>query len=262
MELPLYQVDAFASKVFEGNPAAVCPLEEWLDDSLLQAIAMENNLSETAFFVKRENDYELRWFTPLAEVDLCGHATLATAFVLKTLLKESSNFFIFQSKSGPLSVSFKDGLYTLDFPTRAGEKLADIAKDLKNANVGNPIEAYQARELMLVYRTEAEVLSLSPDMKELAKLSSLGVIATAPGGKYDFVSRAFFPKIGIDEDPVTGSAHCTTIPYWANALGKNTLKARQVSFRGGDVYCELLGDRCLIGGHAVLYKEGRIILPD
>ncbi|MFN7651422.1 MAG: PhzF family phenazine biosynthesis protein [Acidobacteriota bacterium] len=255
MRLPLYQVDAFTSKLFSGNPAAICPLECWLPDSVLQHIAAENNLAETAFFVKEPEGYRLRWFTPTVEVDLCGHATLAAAFVLLECLGLPADHVTFQSRSGPLTVHRQAYLYTLDFPSRPGAPVPVTAA--LSAALGAPPEAaYEARDLLCVFPTEADVAALSPDMKALAALPHFAFIATAPGRHCDFVSRFFAPAQGIDEDPVTGSAHCTLTPYWAARLSKPALSARQISARGGDLLVELAGDRVKISGRCVLYLEG------
>lgn len=255
MRLPLYQVDAFTSKLFSGNPAAVCPLECWLPDKVLQQIAAENNLAETAFFVKEPGGYHLRWFTPSVEVDLCGHATLAAAFVLLECLGLPADNVTFQSRSGPLTVHRQAYLYTLDFPARPGTEVP--VTDALAAALGRaPEAAFQARDLLCIFPSEADVAALQPDMKALAALPYFAVIASAPGHHCDFVSRFFAPAQGIDEDPVTGSAHCTLTPYWAVRLGKSAMNARQISARGGDLLVEMAGDRVKISGRAVLYLEG------
>ncbi|TWA82534.1 PhzF family phenazine biosynthesis protein [Azospirillum brasilense] len=264
MRLPLYQVDAFADAVFAGNPAAVVPLEDWLPDATLQAIAAENNLAETAFLVRRGDGYEIRWFTPTVEVDLCGHATLASAFVIATMLEWGCPRIDFATReAGTLSVTRNGDLYTLDFPSRPPEPLAGPPAGLLDALGGPPPTALlKARDLVVVYDDEATVRALTPDMSALARLEDFyAVIVTAPGGGgVDFVSRFFAPAQGIPEDPVTGSAHCTLIPYWARRLGKERLKARQVSARGGSLSCELVGDRVKIAGKAVLYMDGAIYI--
>lgn len=255
MRLPLYQVDAFTSKLFGGNPAAICPLECWLPDSLLQSIAAENNIAETAFFVKEADGYRIRWFTPAVEVDLCGHATLAAAYVLLECLGLPADHITFNSRSGPLTVHRQAYLYTLDFPSRPGASVP--ISDALSAALGRaPEAAYQARDLLCVFPSEADVAALRPDMKALAALPHFAIIATAPGHHCDFVSRFFAPAQGIDEDPVTGSAHCTLTPYWAARLNKPQLSAKQISTRGGDLLVELAGDRVKISGRAVLYLEG------
>ncbi|RZL44275.1 MAG: PhzF family phenazine biosynthesis protein [Pedobacter sp.] len=259
MKLPIYQVDAFTDKLFGGNPAAIVPLTEWLPAPEMQKIAAENNLAETAFFITEGDHYELRWFTPEFEIDLCGHATLATAHILFTALgyhKETIHFHT--QKAGTLTVSKTDDLYTLDFPSRPATS-CKIPDGLIEAIGGpSPIEVLSSRDIMLVYETEAEVLALKPDFAALAKIDSMGIIATAKGDYSDFVSRFFIPAAGINEDPVTGSAHCNLIPYWAEKLGKNKLHAFQISSRRGELWCELKGDRVLMSGKAVTYLKGEI----
>ena len=260
MELSLYQVDAFTDKVFGGNPAAVCPLESWLPDKILQAIAQENNLAETAYFVKTGDRYHLRWFTPAVEMDLCGHATLASAFVSFQELGEQSDTVYFDTKSGELKVKREDDLLKMDFPSRPPLQVK-VDEGLAPALGGKPREILAARDYFTVYGSEEEVLSLQPDTSALLKLDKATFIVTARGNNCDFVSRFFAPAYGVPEDPVTGSAHCTLIPYWAEKLGKNTLHARQVSARGGELFCRLLGDRVEIAGRAVLYLKGSIWVP-
>lgn len=257
MTLQQYQVDAFASRVFEGNPAAVCPLESWLDDTLLQAIAMENNLSETAYFVPVDNGFELRWFTPAAEVDLCGHATLAAAHVLYTELGHGADSIRFATRSGELSVRRDGDWYVLDFPAIVARPCAPPA-GLAEALGRAPIEVLAADDLLAVFASEAELLALEPDQALLARLDCRGVIVTAPGQKHDFVSRFFAPRVGVPEDPVTGSAHCKLVPYWAQRLGKTRMNARQVSRRGGELQVELRGDRVQMAGRAVLFMVAEI----
>jgi len=257
MKLPLFQVDAFTSRVFAGNPAAVCPLREWLEDATLQGIAAENNLSETAFFVGHSGEYALRWFTPKAEVDLCGHATLATAHVILRHLEPGLRELRFSSESGPLVVRPDGDRICLDFPTRSPER-CDPVPGLAEALGTDPLETWASRDVMAVLGSEAEVRALRPDMARLSALDRFGFAVTAPGDTADFVSRFFAPNLGVPEDPVTGSAHCTLIPYWAERLGKTRLLARQVSARGGELVCELLGPRVSIAGQAVTYLEGTI----
>ena len=259
MKLPIYQVDAFTSRVFAGNPAAVCPLDAWLPDDQMQSIAAENNLSETAYFVKEDSGYRIRWFTPGVEVDLCGHATLASAWVLFNRLGHAGDSLSFLSKSGSLTVSRHGELLTLDFPARPPKPI-EGSDELVAALGGDPLEFHVARDTMVVYAGEDEVRALRPDFKKLAQLDAWAVIVTASGNDCDFVSRFFAPAKGIDEDPVTGSAHCTLIPFWARRYGKNQLHARQVSRRGGELFCELAGDRVKISGHAALFLEGSIYL--
>ena len=263
-EFPIYQVDAFASKVFAGNPAAVCPLDAWLPDDVMQAIALENNLSETAFLVQRGPGaegggavYDLRWFTPVHEVDLCGHATLASAYVVANHLDGGANEVRFHTRSGLLTVTREGEVYTLDFPVLPPRRIDDdpaVAEALGAA----PRELWDQMDMMAVFGSEAEVAALTPDMTKVAALDTRGVIATAPGDRCDFVSRFFAPRAGIPEDPVTGSAHCISTPYWAGRLGKNKLSARQISARGGALEVELRGERVRISGRVAPYLEGRI----
>jgi len=258
MNLTIYQVDAFTKEVFKGNPAAICPLEEWLDADLMQRIALENNLSETAFFVKTGDVYEIRWFTPTFEIDLCGHATLASAFVIFEILKLEESIINFHShKSGALSVEKNADVLTLDFPSRP-VSLAEAPKGLIEAIGKLPKEILKARDYFLVYENEQEVLDINPNFSKLLEIDAHGFIVTAKGETSDFVSRFFAPEVGVFEDPVTGSSHCNLIPYWAEKLGKNELFGRQISQRGGELFCELKGDRVKIGGNAVLYLKGEI----
>ena len=257
MELTLYQVDAFSGRPFSGNPAAVCPLESWLDTRLMQQIAQENNLSETAFFVPEGEEFGLRWFTPEMEVDLCGHATLASAYVLFEHLEPSLNKVIFSTRSGRLEVKQEDDLLVMDFPSRPPE-VAAIEAGLVPALGVEPEIILKSRDYLVVYQSEQQVRELQPDFMRLSELDCLGVIVTAPGESVDFVSRFFAPGAGIPEDPVTGSAHCTLIPYWSERLDKTKLQARQLSARGGELFCEHHGDRVNIAGKAVLYLIGKI----
>jgi PhzF family phenazine biosynthesis protein len=258
--LPLYQVDAFTSRTFGGNPAAVCPLEHWLDDERMQAIAAENNVAETAFFVGNGNGYDLRWMTPKCEVDLCGHATLASAYIIFRFFEPDSHSVSFQTKSGELIVRRDGDLLTLDFPARPPERL-ELLPELTDALGSAPAELWSARDYMAVYPAEDEVRRLAPDMARIAALDRFAVIVTAPGtGDTDFVSRFFAPAKGIPEDPVTGSAHCTLVPYWAQRLGKPKLHAKQISERQGELFCEDRGTRVWISGRAVLFFEGRLHL--
>lgn len=259
MEIDVYQVDAFTSSVFGGNPAMVCPLREWLPDDTLQAIAMENNLSETAFFVPDGDGFRLRWFTPAVEVDLCGHATLASAWVLFELLEPGREEVTFATASGDLTVTRQGSRLALDFPARAPEPV-EPCPGLIEALGEEPVEVLAARDYLVVYDHEDKVRMLEPDMRALKDIDRFAVIVTAPGRRHDFVSRFFAPAKGVDEDPVTGSAHCTLIPYWAQKLGRNPLRARQVSLRGGELHCEHRGDRVTIAGEAALFLKGRIIL--
>ncbi|NQV82462.1 MAG: PhzF family phenazine biosynthesis protein [Rhodospirillales bacterium] len=255
--LPIYQIDAFTDRVFGGNPAAVCPLGEWLADAVMQAAAVENNLSETAFFVSRDDgDFDIRWFTPGGEIDLAGHPTLATAWLILNRLDPSRSMVRFHTKLGDVLEVAGDGdLLVMDFPARPPEPVEN-GQNIGVALGAGPLEVLASRDLMAVFETEDQVLGLTPDMAKVAALDFFGVIATAPGRDCDFVSRFFAPKHGIPEDPVTGSAHCTLIPYWAGRLGKDTLHARQISARGGELFCENSGARVKIAGRAVLYMEG------
>ncbi|MGD8443279.1 MAG: PhzF family phenazine biosynthesis protein [Desulfobacterales bacterium] len=257
MELTLYQIDAFTDQVFKGNPAAVCPLESWLSDSDLQAIAAENNLSETAFYIPLVSGFHLRWFTPKAEVDLCGHATLATAFVIFNLLNYADDTIYFETKSGELTVTKKNDRLVMDFPSQPAKPCATphlLIEGLGKA----PIEVLSSEDYMAVFGTEEDVMALKPNFDALNKLDLRGVVVTAEGKEVDFVSRFFAPRYGINEDPVTGSAHCSLTPYWADKLNKTILSARQVSERTGYIECELKGNRVLLSGKAVKYMEGKI----
>jgi PhzF family phenazine biosynthesis protein len=259
MQIPIFQVDAFASRLFAGNPAAVCPLEEWLPDGTLQSIAVENNLSETAFFVRSGNRYQLRWFTPGCEIDLCGHATLATAYVLFQELNLPGDRVSFDTKSGELTV-YRDGdLFRLDFPSRPPLP-TEVIPSLVPALGGQPLEVLAARDYLVRYASEAELAALTPDMNALLNIDRFAVIVTAPGTDCDFVSRFFAPAKGVPEDPVTGSAHSTLIPYWAERLGKTKLHARQISRRGGELFCEWLVDRVTMAGRGALFLRGTIYL--
>ncbi|HEX8656029.1 MAG TPA: PhzF family phenazine biosynthesis protein [Hymenobacter sp.] len=263
-----FHVDAFAQRPFAGNPAGVCPLSAELPAELMQQIAAENNLAETAFIVPRAGsatEYDIRWFTPTVEIDLCGHATLAAAHVLFAHLDYSGAKVVFHSQSGPLQVSREaDGRLTLDFPARPPQPLVPHPLGLADGLRATPVHVLAARDLLAVFNTEAEVRALSPDFAAIAALDYVGVIATAPGSAaegIDFVSRFFAPRVGVPEDPVTGSAHSTLIPYWAEKLGKPALRARQVSPRGGDLWCRLReGDRVDISGYAVTYAAGELML--
>jgi predicted PhzF superfamily epimerase YddE/YHI9 len=263
MRLPIYQVDAFTEKLFGGNPAAVCPLEEWLPDATMQAIAAENNLAETAFFVHKDgggDDYLLRWFTPTVEVDLCGHATLASAHVVFSFLQPGRDSVGFRTlKAGTLTVQKRGDLLVMDFPARPAEPVTP-PPGLIAALGGKPREVLKARDHMLVYDSATEVSALKPDFAALGRIADCwAAMATAPGENgVDFVSRFFGPRQGIDEDPATGSSHCTLVPYWAKRLGKTELQARQLSRRVGTLTCAFNGDRVSIGGRAVLYLEGQI----
>ena len=260
MKITLYQVDAFADAVFKGNPAAVCPLDAWLADALMQAIAVENNLSETAFFVATKDGYDLRWFTPAAEVDLCGHATLATAHVVFEHIDPNTGDVAFDTRSGRLSVTRgSDGLLAMDFPAQPGGEIA-VGEEIIAGLGAEPSILYGGEDFMAVFERQSQISAIEPDFTALKQFERRGVIITAPGDEVDFVSRFFAPKYDIPEDPVTGSAHCMLTPYWAERLGKNPLRARQISPRGGDLTCELLGDRVRISGRASEYMRGEITL--
>jgi PhzF family phenazine biosynthesis protein len=260
MQLAIYQVDAFTDRLFGGNPAAVIPLKEWLPDTLLQKIALENNLSETAFFVPENDGFHIRWFTPAVEVALCGHATLATAFVIFNLLKYPTDIIIFDSLSGILKVRKEGKLLELDFPAQGAESI--VAPEALVAGIGKqPVEVYTAGEdYLLVYNSQKDIENITPDFGVLKKIQTRGIIVTARAStkKLDFVSRFFAPAVGIDEDPVTGSAYTKLVPYWAGKLGKNEFKSEQISSRKGSLTCKLTGDRVLIAGQGKLYMKGRI----
>ncbi|MBZ0172959.1 MAG: PhzF family phenazine biosynthesis protein [Phycisphaerales bacterium] len=259
--MKIFQIDAFTSRLFAGNPAAVVPMEVWAPDDKLQSVAAENNLSETAFFVKRAegSDYHLRWFTPTTEVKLCGHATLASAHVLFEHLGHAGDTITFSTEQSGNLIASRDGdTIVLDFPARPFEP-AEITTPLVRALGRQPVEVYtSAGSLLCVFESKKDVHDIEPDYEELAELDALGVMATAPGVSHDFVSRFFAPRAGVNEDPVTGSAHCTLAPYWANKTGKKRLTARQVSKRGGEMVCEVKGDRVRLIGKAVTYLEGTI----
>ena len=257
MRTPIFQVDAFANRLFAGNPAAVMPLERFPSDEVMQAIAAENNLAETAFLVPEGDDYRLRWFTPAVEVPLCGHATLASAAVVMERLQPGRTSVMFHSASGPLTVTRKIGGYVMDFPARPSERISTPAGMAEALGVV-PLEVHvNSFNYMAVMKSEQSVRSLDPDMPGIARLNRSGVIVTAAGdGRYDFVSRYFAPAKGIPEDPVTGSAHCTLVPYWAQRLGKTSFQAFQASRRGGEVGCRLHGERVELEGACVFYLEG------
>jgi PhzF family phenazine biosynthesis protein len=261
MKIPIYQVDAFTSEVFAGNPAAVCMLGAWIDDKRLQSIAAENNLSETAFLVRNDDGFDLRWFTPVTEVALCGHATLASAFVLFACQQWSTDSIRFQTRrSGQLAVTRRGDLLEMDFPARPACARTPPA-GLQEALGVTPENVFgSAEDLMVVLDSENAVRAVQPDFGVLDRVKCRGTIITARGDRSDFVSRFFAPRVGIQEDPVTGSAHCVLIPYWATVLGKNDLHAYQVSKRGGELFCTQAGERVKISGKAVLYLEGTITL--
>lgn len=257
MKLPIFQVDAFAERVFCGNPAAVVVMPEWLPDATLLGIARENNYSETAFVLPRGGAFDLRWFTPELEMDLCGHATLASGYVVLQHGYTSSDRAIFNSKAGELAVTRERDLLAMDFPARA-PRPRPIDAAVAEALGAVPDELHESRDFLAVFRSQAEVEALHPDLSAVAKLDTFAVIATAPGDSCDFVSRFFAPGAGVPEDPVTGSAHCTLVPYWSERLGKPKLYARQVSKRGGQLWCEHLGERVVLAGRVVEYLRGEI----
>jgi PhzF family phenazine biosynthesis protein len=260
MKITMYQVDAFTDRVFGGNPAAVCFLETWLSEATMQAIATENNLSETAFLVKAGSDYGLRWFTPEEEIDLCGHATLASAFLIFKFRETDRESVSFQTKSGLLTVKRSGELLTMDFPSRPVTPVTDCDMDFLAQALGiKPREVWKSRDLFLVYEDESQIRAIRPDFKLLNQIRDfMGVIVTAPGREVDFVSRFFAVNCGIPEDPVTGSSHCNLIPYWSERLKKNELHALQLSRRGGELFCKDQGERVEISGHATLYLIGEI----
>jgi PhzF family phenazine biosynthesis protein len=261
-EIPIYQIDAFASRVFAGNPAAVCPLEAWLPDDVLQSIATENNLSETAYLLARDDgDYDLRWFTPTVEVDLCGHATLASAYVIDRELEPGRGHMRFHTRSGPLEVAREGDVYAMDFPSHPPRPVApDVARAVADALGSQPQEVHQAKSFLALLADQAAVLAAEPDLARVKDLPGDGLIVTAPGDECDFVSRYFAPHAGIPEDPVTGSAHCRLTPFWARRLDKARLSARQVSRRGGELEVEDRGERVKIAGRCAAYMSGRITL--
>ena len=263
MKTPIYQVDAFTDRLFGGNPAAICPLETWLPDELMQKIAAENNLAETAFFVPDGDGFMLRWFTPELEIDLCGHATLASAHLLFTELGFAGDMITFKTKvAGELIVTKNNGVYTMDFPSRPPQncEVPDILLEALGGDV-SPSIIQKARDYFVVYEHEAAIINLKPDFRLMEKIDVIGIIVTAPGEESDFVSRFFAPSCSVPEDPVTGSAHCTLIPYWAKRLGKNSMHAYQLSARKGELWCENNGDRVKISGQAVTFLRGEIYIP-
>ncbi|RDD61484.1 PhzF family phenazine biosynthesis protein [Ferruginivarius sediminum] len=263
MTIRFFQVDAFAERLFSGNPAGVCPLDEWLPDQTMQAIAAENNLAETAFFVPSRDadaDYDLRWFTPTVEMDLCGHATLATAYVLAEQFGDDKPVIRFSSMSGPLAVAREGERFVLDFPAAPPRRVAE-PQSYADALGAAPADVWRGGDFALaVYADQTAVADLRPDLEKVAALPDGAVVATAEGEAHDFVSRCFVPKAGIPEDPVTGSAHCALIPYWAARLGKAEMTARQISARGGELHCRLDENRVKIGGRCALYLEGRLLI--
>ena len=261
MELPLYQIDAFTNKLFAGNAAGVVPLEGPLPEATMQAIALENNVAETAFFYPEGEGYRLRWFSPTTEIPLCGHATVATAYVITEYLERGKHAMSFETKSGRLGVERKGDIFVLDFPARQ-IKPAN-APQVGEALGKKPAELIESHSFLAIYDSWDDVAALQPDFAKMAKLDHFGVIASAPGRDgVDYVSRFFAPKAGIPEDPATGSAQCVLMPYWAKRLGRTRLVSRQISSRGGDFTCELAGDRVKIGGGAVCYLKGSISVAD
>lgn len=255
----LYQVDAFTNRLFGGNPAAVIPLDAWINDALMQQIAAENNLAETVFFVPKDEGYHIRWFTPELEIDLCGHATLASAFILYEYLGYSKPQLVFYSKSGELVITRVADKYQLNFPSRMPVRLSDYPGQLlPGLGISDPLGVYKSRDYVVEVATEKEVLNLNIDISLLNQIDVIGIIVTAPGSDCDFVSRFFAPNCGIPEDPVTGSAHSTLIPFWSEKLGKSTLHAKQVSKRGGELWCENIGERVTMSGNCVFYMKGEI----
>ncbi len=257
----IFQVDAFSNKIFGGNPAAVCPLDKWLEDELMQNIAMENNLSETAFFVKEGNQFELRWFTPTIEVDLCGHATLASAHVIFSTEYPNDEITFFSPRSGILKVRKEGDLYTLNFPTDQLKKVPVPQPVIEGLKLQSIIEVFKGKtDYMVVVENQSQIENLNPDFKQLSQLDARGIIVTAPGDQVDFVSRCFFPQVGVDEDPTTGSAHTTMTPYWAKKLNKTQMDAIQLSKRKGFLQCKYLEERVEISGHAKTYLTGEITI--
>lgn len=261
MKLTLYQVDAFADEVFRGNPAAVVPLESWIDEGLMQSVAAENNLAETVYFVKTDAGYHIRWFTPEYEIDLCGHATLASAYVIKNFLEPHIREINFTTqKAGALKAYAADGLYTLDFPARMPQS-CDVPENLlASVGITDAVEVLRSRDYFIVLPNEDAVRNVEPDYTLMKGIDTVGVIVTAPGKEADAVSRCFYPGAGVPEDPVTGSAHCNVVPYWSGKLSKTKLFCRQLSPRGGNLHCELRGDRVMMSGGCVLFLKGEIYL--
>lgn len=259
MKLNIFQVDAFAKNLFEGNPAAVCPLDKWLPDAMLQNIASENNLAETAFYIKNENGFHIRWFTPNTEVNLCGHATLASAHVLFEEKSFQGHEIVFDSRGGKLKVRKENNFLILDFPADKMKKVSVSTQLIAALGSAPPLESYEGREdFMLVYGTQEQIERIKPDFRKLAEVDTRGVIVTAKGNDCDFVSRFFAPAFAIDEDPATGSTHTSLTPYWSERLGKTELTAIQLSQRKGYLKCKNLGERIEIGGEAKLYLRGEI----
>lgn len=258
---PIYQIDAFASHLFSGNPAAVCPLDAWLDDTIMQSIAKENNLSETAFIVPQKGQYQIRWFTPNQEVALCGHATLASAFVLFELLEHPHEEITFNSQSGALHVKKDGALLQMDFPALPYRKIIPAPELLAAINV-SPVEVYESTfDLLFICHHEHDVQKAKLDLNAIAKLQHRGIILSALASNTDIYSRCFYPGCDVPEDPVTGSAHCVIAPYWSERLGKTKIHAKQGGVRQGDIMCEVVSDRVLLSGECQLYLEGFISIP-
>jgi PhzF family phenazine biosynthesis protein len=254
-----YVVDAFTDQLFKGNPAGVCLLEKWIDEERMQLIAFENNLAETAFLVKKGSEYELRWFTPECEIDLCGHATLASGHIILNVVEPARSEVLFHSKSGALIVKKSGDMLLMDFPARKPVP-TEIPADLDKALGAEILEAHLSRDLLVVVKNELDVAGLDPNFELLKNFKFFGIIVTAKGISCDFVSRYFAPSVGVPEDPVTGSSHSTLIPFWSERLGKTEMQAKQLSKRGGSLYCRNCGDRVVIGGKAVQYLSGEIIV--
>ncbi len=261
MRLPIFQVDAFAEGPFTGNPAAVMPLEAWLPEDQMQAIAEENNLSETAFVVREPGGWHIRWFTTVTEVDLCGHATLAAASVILTELEPAATELTFQSRSGPLGVCREGRGFRLDFPARPGRPAPELQEVVAERLGFQPVEVRLSRDLLIILEEESQVRDHRPDFEALRSLPGMGKLISAPGTTVDCVSRCFFPGDGVPEDPVTGSAHCTIVPYWASRLGRSEIRAYQASPRGGHLACRWIGDRVHLVGSAFRVLEGHFLLP-
>jgi PhzF family phenazine biosynthesis protein len=261
MQLPIFQVDAFTDKIFGGNPAAVCPLKNWLPDDIMQKIALENSVAETVFFIPMNDGFEIRWFTPEIEMDLCGHATLAAAHVISTHMNSQLSSLKFYSKSGILNVTAENEFLTMDFPSRRPEPV-DVPEIILDAIQVEPIEVLKSRDYLLVFKTEEIIRSMNPKQSILNQINvdPGGIVVTAKGDEVDFVSRFFTPQASIFEDPVTGSAHCSLIPYWSQKIGKKSMCALQLSSRIGKLNCKDLGERVLISGKAVTYLEGRVFI--
>ncbi len=260
-KIKIYQVDAFANKLFSGNPAAVCPLDDWLPDETMQSIALENNLSETAFFTKDKDKFFLRWFTPKVEIDLCGHATLAAAHIIYTEMNYQDDNIEFNIKSGDvLNVHRDQYKLSMNFPAYEPISMEQNFNELYDALGVRPSLFLHCNYGLAVFRNEEEIIQITPKFNSLEKLRYNGIIVTAPGNDVDFVSRFFGPKLGIPEDPVTGGAHCELIPYWSKCLNKKDMIARQLSKRGGELYCSYLDDRVIIGGKAITYMQGELLL--